>query len=333
MLLDAPALKLVLTPENALGMVQKELSKKGWQKYEVSQIKLVYTPYYTFSFDILVEGTAPAGNAALNAFTGELNDFVPMILGRPSQKVRSSEMDGEVERTAIKESEVKEVAQAKLAAHAGVKKDTVVVSAVNKIYLPFYRIWLNAANDSFQVNIDAAVGAPFGFEAIPVREKTLKEAKNAKEFVEMAGKTLKGEAGKGPASFLSTTAGKYLALFAVAIVLFYLVFFQTGGQSVSCKVDSEFLGAKPLFGDQLLNPLQTSGGDLVVKGTCYFTNQGKDAQTICARTFIKSSGVEIPGNYTCAVNVPPGDYPSQKSFTVSWKGDPLAGHSLGFEKG
>ncbi|MBI5061550.1 MAG: hypothetical protein HZB67_04525 [Candidatus Aenigmarchaeota archaeon] len=52
MLLDAPALSPVLTPEQALGIIQKSVSGKGWKKYDVAEIKLVYSPYWLFSFDI-----------------------------------------------------------------------------------------------------------------------------------------------------------------------------------------------------------------------------------------------------------------------------------------
>jgi len=53
MMLDAQAFQTVLTPEAALGIIQKTIAQKGWKKSEVTDIKLVYTPYWLFSFDVI----------------------------------------------------------------------------------------------------------------------------------------------------------------------------------------------------------------------------------------------------------------------------------------
>src|SRR3989338_6310434 len=67
MILDAPTFELVLTPEAALGIIQKEVSRKRWAKWEVEDIRLVYTPYWIFSFDVTAEGAQPSGRVAMNA--------------------------------------------------------------------------------------------------------------------------------------------------------------------------------------------------------------------------------------------------------------------------
>src|SRR3989338_3721390 len=125
MLLDAPTFKTVLTPEAALGIIQKTLAARGFKEYDVTDFKLVYTPYYFFSFDVIAEsGQSPSGKTALNAYNGDLNDFVPYLMDRPLKKLKESEDKAEVEPTAISEKEAKDAASAKLASHVGLKKDS-----------------------------------------------------------------------------------------------------------------------------------------------------------------------------------------------------------------
>ncbi|MEK6843760.1 MAG: hypothetical protein AABY04_04680, partial [Candidatus Micrarchaeota archaeon] len=178
MVLDAPTFKLVLTPESALGSVQKELNHKGWKKFEVEEIRLIYAPYYLFSFDVKSEGGSPpvAGKAALNAYSGEISDFVPMVLERPLQKQKNIEEGGEVEDTAISMQEAKQAARDKIAAQTGLKSEMVSVSAFTKYYMPFFRIWLEVGHESMKIDVDALMGAPLGLEAAPERKKTWDEA-------------------------------------------------------------------------------------------------------------------------------------------------------------
>lgn len=328
MLLDAEALQLVLTPEQAIGLIQKEIQKKGWDKFEFSQIKLFYTPFYCFSFDILIEGQAPTGNAAVNAFTGELNDFIPMLLERPLNRSKSIE-SGEVERTAIHPTEVKEVAQAKLAAHAGVKKDTVVISAVSKVYVPFYRIWVNVGQDSFQLNVDGCMGAPFGLEQIPEKkvEKGLKDIKSPSDLIEAGKKAFSGEGGS-----LFSGGKKYVILLAAIGILLLFLLFKGNSVSVDCRLEEEYLGEKPLFGQPQVIP-SYSKGELFVKGSCFFLNKGSKAATSSARVFVLLDGQQIGAtNFTSAPNIPPSDLPTEKRFSITWKGDPYGKYSFGFQQ-
>ncbi|KKW37671.1 MAG: hypothetical protein UY87_C0087G0010, partial [Candidatus Peribacteria bacterium GW2011_GWC2_54_8] len=87
----------VLSPEAALGIVQKTVLSKGWKQFDVSDVKLVYTPYWVFSFDVLAGESNPTGKTALNAYTGELNDYVPYLIERPLKKVKETEEGAEAE--------------------------------------------------------------------------------------------------------------------------------------------------------------------------------------------------------------------------------------------
>ena len=107
MLLDANAFECKLTPEMALGIVKESLAKKGWKQFEVQQIQLIYVPFYSFSFD--VAGQSPvSGKTCMNAFSGELNDFVSVLFERPLKKSRQTTgEETEVEQSSISLSEAK----------------------------------------------------------------------------------------------------------------------------------------------------------------------------------------------------------------------------------
>ncbi len=210
MLLDAPSFKAVITPEAALGIIQKAVELKGWKQYDISDVKLVYTPYWLFSFDVLVGESSPTGKTALNAFTGDLNDFVPYLLERPSKKTTHTEEGAEVEvlPTAISKAELAEAGVTKVAAHSGLKKESVSVSAATKYYIPSYQVWVDAAGDSFKIDVDAVVGNPQGIEAIPERKKGWSEAageavrkmKTPAGWIELAGRAVGAAAGLGKPS-------------------------------------------------------------------------------------------------------------------------------------
>ncbi|MBI5229207.1 hypothetical protein HY991_03785 [Candidatus Micrarchaeota archaeon] len=340
MLLDAPALSPVLTPEQALGIIQKSVSGKGWKKYDVAEIKLVYSPYWLFSFDISAEGSAPSGKAALNAYTGELSDLIPMLLDRPHKKTKETEEGCEIESTAISPVEVKETAQAKVSIQAGLKKENVVISAVSKVYVPFYRVWVDIAGDTFRIDIDASMGIPVGAEAIPKREKswdevgreTLDKMKTPKGWIELGGETL-GSAGgavsgkgKGPLAFLGTREGK-LALAAVIIVLiFYFSLFRPAGQmKVDCKVKEDYLGPRQffgLFGEQTLQPKSIGSGNLFIEGECSFINAGKEPGFAHVRISVKENGKEVAQSVKMitVTRVNPSSMPTVKVFNTTWSG-------------
>src|SRR3989344_3884009 len=113
MILDAQSFKTVLTPEAALGIVQKSVLERGWKQYDVSDVKLVYTPYWVFSFDVLAGEASPTGKTALNAYTGDLNATAPSRLEGPTKKTPQPEpgIQAEVLPTAISKSELNEVVQ------------------------------------------------------------------------------------------------------------------------------------------------------------------------------------------------------------------------------
>ncbi|NYZ78018.1 hypothetical protein H0N96_01280 [Candidatus Micrarchaeota archaeon] len=355
MMLDAQAFQTVLTPEAALGIIQKTVAQKGWKKSEVTDIKLIYSPYWLFSFDVIaVQGPSPSGKTALNAYTGDLNDFVPILFERPLKKTRTTAegVEAEVEPTSIDPREAKSVAQSKVAAHVGLKPENISVSAFTKYYIPFYRIWIDVAGDSYKIDVDACLGAPLGLEQVPERPKTWEEAtgetlqklKTPKGWAELSGKAL-GAGGTAAASgggeggiAGSKLPLKYLAFGAIVIVLAVLVLSrQFGSAGISCKVYDDFLGAPPFlgFGEPELEPRVARNGLLYVEGECALSNSGSGDASVSVQTRVKRKTTPeiLAVNLTMAPQLKPtGSTPVIKPFIVSWKGDKDGDYKFEYEK-
>ncbi len=352
MQLDAPGFSPVLTPEIALGIVQKAVAKKHWKKYDVSHIKLVYSPYWVFSFDVLAEGAVPTGKAALNAFTGELSEFVPTFLDRPLKKTREVGSECEVEATSVQQSEVKEAAAAKVAAHAGIKKESVVVSAVSKIYVPFYRIWLDLAEETYKVDVDACLGAPFGLENIPEREKgweevtaeTIEKMKTPKGWVELGaqavGAAVGGAGGKKPGPLewlLGSRQGHYIILAIIIIAGLWYLLARPQAFIVSCDAWPQFVSEKKeLLG--VAKTLVPKPGNqtnyLFVAGECAITNKGTKPLSLLVRVFVTEDGKPNYGAMSTVFvrDVPASELPTRKEFSITWQRKPeTKQYSLGTE--
>ncbi len=266
MVLDAATFELILTPEAALGIIQKEVAHRRWRKIEVEEIRLVYTPYYLFSFDVKGEANAPpiTGKAALNAYTGDISDFIPFLLERPLKKTKTTGEGAEVEETAISPSEAKETAREKIAAQTGLNKEMVAVSAFSKVYIPFFRVWLEVAHHPLKVEVDAFTGTPMGMEGLPEREKswgeatseTLSKLKSPSGWAELTGKAVSSLSGKGDshgaaggahgggehgAEEESGKQKRWLILLGVIAVLVYLLFLRPS-TGINCSGEIQDFG-------------------------------------------------------------------------------------------
>jgi len=355
MILDAQSFKTVVTPEAALGIVQKAVLERGWKQYDVSDVKLVYTPYWFFSFDVIAGESSPTGKTALNAYSGELNDYIPYLLERPTKKTTQTEPGAQVEvlPTAISKSELNDVAATKVAAHAGLKKEVVSVSAATKYYVPSYQVWVDVANDSFKIDIDAVLGNPQGIEAMPARPKgfgeaageTVNKMKTPSGWMELLGKTIgmltgtaKGVAtGGGGPKALQTPLIRYALLGIVVLALAYFVFFRTSTQgTVSCDLFSRYYSAPEwfgVFGSKAVKPEITQEGRLRVEGQCAFNNPGsEDVPSIIALVKISdSSGTPAAQNSSfVSMLSPTGKEATKKAFYIEWEGSRAKKHFFSY---
>ncbi len=344
MMLDSNSFKTQLSPEVAMGIIQKACAKKGWKKIEVQQIRLVYSPFYLFSFDVSNEGAQPvSGKTAMNAFTGEMNDFVPMLFDRPLSKTKDTgDAQAEIEPSSISLSEAKGAAQAKVAAQLGVKKDGVTVSGLTKFYAPFYRVWVNVADDQFKIYVDACLGAPTGLDAIPARQNTWDEEtaatfekmKSPSGWADLAGRVASG-AGKAGADSQKTGPGGlkplWIILLIAIIAFFALGMFGGKAAENSCTLDKKFIEEKTvwLFSKETkVNPASNPQNKSVkfVEGTCSFLNKAKAQTRVCQRqnVFATIAGTEVlrANNFTDAFA--PAYDPSVnqtivKAFRIEWE--------------
>ncbi len=323
MILDAPAFKPVLTPEAALSIVAKTLQEQGFPKFDVTDIRLVYTPYYVFSFDVIAqEGQSPSGKTAMNAYSGDLNDFVPILFERPLKTTKQAEDKAEIESTAISGAEAKDAAAAKLASQVGLKKDTIAVSAVKKVYVPTFRIWIDVAGDTHKFEVDALLGAPSGLEALPQKPHTAQDdlrgvmdkLKSPKGWAELFG------------GLFSPSGGpqRFLILGVIVVILLFLVLGRQGilsGGSATCTVDDNYLGPKAWFGlgQAPLAPDLGSNNTAFVRGTCDFLNSGSKATNMIVNVFVKTGPRIVALSSVSAVGVPPGTTPVNKEFELRWQ--------------
>ena len=242
--LDSDVLEIQLTPEIALSIAKETISRKYWKEFDIVGIKLVYTPFYIFSFDLVGEGIPPTSERiAVNAFNAEINPLVLQIVEQPVNKSRETSPDykADIEATAIPADQIKDVAATKIASMAGVKKENVFISAVYKLYIPFWRLWVKVKNDIYRLDVDGILGAPLGVEKIPEREKqwlevageTIQKMKTPSGFIDLTkeavttvGKAATGEETKGFLGWLfGSETGRRILLLILILILAYFVFF------------------------------------------------------------------------------------------------------------
>lgn len=300
MLLDSQGFVFNIQPENALNIVQRTMQSKRWDKYELSNIQPVYTPFYTFTYDINTGQGMQSGRAAINANSGELNEYVSILLERPIKKVNSTppDMNVDVESTTINLNEVKDIAVNKIIGQTGSKKEMITISAISKTYVPFYRVWVEVADNDYKIEVDGCLGTPFGLDSIPEREKTWEES--AKETIkkmqtpagiaDLAGKTIK-EAGGGLSK--GKPESKYLIWIVLVVIIIAAAYFylnQAKG-SISCTAGNQFVKSS-LFGLQTTIIPGSVGNESFLSGSCTLSSN-KQLQHVIVNAFVTSNGVRI----------------------------------------
>jgi hypothetical protein len=318
MLLDSQAFVFNIQPENALNVIQRAVQSKRWDKYELSEIQPVYTPFYIFTYDINSGEGPQSGRAALNGNTGELNEYIPMLFEKPIKKINSTppDMNVEVESTTINASEIKELAANKITGQTGAKKEMITISAISKTYVPFYRVWVEVADNDYKLEVDACLGTPFGMDAIPEREKTweestketIKKMQTPSGIAELAGKTVK-EAGGGLGK--GKPENKYLIWIVLVVIIIAVAYFylnQTKG-NISCTVSNQFIQSS-LFGLQTTIKPGAAGNESFLSGSCTLSSS-KILQHVLANVFVTSNGKRIASYnlnistvYTTPVTIP-----------------------------
>lgn len=247
---------------------------------------------------------------------------MPILFDRPLKQIKETEPNAEVERASISASEAKEAAAAKLASHVGLKKDAVVVSAVRKMYVPTFRIWLDVAGDTHKFEVDALLGVPQGLEGLPAKPETfdhslrstLDKMKNPAGWVDLV---------KSLFSPTGSPYSRYLILGVIILVLLVIVGSRQGllasGGGVECGLDEAYLGAKPfLVGERPVAPALGANNTVFVQGTCFFQNKGSKPANMVARMTIKSGPRIVAAESVAVTQLPVSDVKSEKPFELRW---------------
>jgi hypothetical protein len=339
MLLDSQTFELQLTPEVAIGLVQKELARSGYKAVDIQQIRLFYTPFWVFTFD--VEGTPQpiSGKTALNASSGDVNEFVPILLERPLNKTRRTDekAGSEVEPTAVDSREVEKVATARVAAQLGVKKDQVSVSAFQKIYVPFYRVWMAAEGNPVKAEVDGCLGATFGLEGVPkkaksmdqVTKETLDKMKTPSGWVELGGKTAEALVGAATGKGGPLPGGQstvYAILILAIMALLFLMLPSKAPVDVSCSLGQPYYRTATsflFFKSQVVTPASSANGTKYVEGTCTFKSKSKKDEWVNIPVYVRFDGNDnirrIPQDPVVHVVPETSTLPLSRQFRIEWE--------------
>ncbi|VVB70309.1 Uncharacterised protein [uncultured archaeon] len=302
MILDSQAFKPSFGPENVLGMIKKEMTKRSISKYDVTDLKLAYIPFYSFSFDILSEGNNASGKAAINAFSGELSDFVPLLFDKPLEKTKEVK-EGIVENTSISQNEIKDAAATKIAVQSGAKKEIVNITAITKVYVPFYQVWISLPNDLLRIDFDACLGYPFGLETLPVPKKKNFSFGNLGDI------------------FHTIIANKTYSIIALVVIIAILAFFVFSGstETINCSLYQNYVRTQSNFfySSQIVLPAIVNG-TLHVEGECTLQTSKTGGNAVGFTVTLLQNGQQIPDSYHAFENLlkPNQDYVYK--FELNW---------------
>ncbi|MBI1973819.1 hypothetical protein HYS54_03315, partial [Candidatus Micrarchaeota archaeon] len=179
MILDKPALKLNIGVQDILDVLEGTLRERNWGNFEVASLKLVYTPYYVFNYDVLIQSESASqgfsGLMAINATTGKLEPSLAQIMEQQPvnyEKEPSHDIKFEIDTFAITDKELADTCKLKMAAELQVPKEAMGVSAFRPVYWPTWRIFVSLPRKTQRIDVEAVSGFPLNIQEVPVREKT-----------------------------------------------------------------------------------------------------------------------------------------------------------------
>ena len=184
MILENPALTLSIRTKDVTEILEGVLKERNWNHFELANLKLVYTPFYIFNYDTLVEQESQgqtysqgfSGLMAMNAITGKLEPLLTQIMEEQPvdyEREISHELKYEMQNPAISMQEVKATANIKLAGQFNVGKDSMAVAGFRLVYWPVWKIFVTLPSQAIQkIEIEGVSGYPMNVEQVPEREKT-----------------------------------------------------------------------------------------------------------------------------------------------------------------
>ena len=192
MYLNKPAFPVSFSVEDIVGLIESMVNKKYWTEFEVADISLAYIPFWIFNYDAYSEtppeegsesvvSSAESGKMALNAFTNELDENISYLYESGDAEMEqkpTADYPFKVQRPKIREREAKEIASIRLASQMNLKKDNVIISGLELVYLPIWFAWITVAEGTYKMQINAVSGEILNEEQVPEREKGWLEVTN-----------------------------------------------------------------------------------------------------------------------------------------------------------
>ncbi len=159
------------------------LASMRHDKTEIKSHSLVYIPYWFFSFDIYESADSKtkviaSGFSSLNAFSKEFDHRLAYLSHSHPKKedLPSSGPGAEVLPPKLaEEAEVKEILPVLLASRHDASKDNVIISGLEFAYVPFWRISIDAHDESVVLRMNAVTGKIINVGDIHPRGKAIQE--------------------------------------------------------------------------------------------------------------------------------------------------------------
>ncbi|MCD6229844.1 MAG: hypothetical protein J7K00_03515 [Candidatus Diapherotrites archaeon] len=171
MLLDKPAVKSVIGLDQIISKAESELVSAGRREFELVDARLIYNPFWSFSFDALVEEhneegvvsltTGVSKKAVLDAHTGKLNVAILDVVlnfSIPNQNEPTDQFPFDVIPLTVTLDEAKKGAVIKAAAMTGASKENVAVSGFRAFYWPVWQVVVKSDGEDMNLVFDAATG-------------------------------------------------------------------------------------------------------------------------------------------------------------------------------
>ncbi|PIN98220.1 MAG: hypothetical protein COT90_05325 [Candidatus Diapherotrites archaeon CG10_big_fil_rev_8_21_14_0_10_31_34] len=182
--------------------IKQTLEEKNWFEFEVIEVKIVFVPYYFYSFEAFFESDEEGkkivsdtsnGKLALNGLTGELDESISV----PESDELVKEIEELPENIPFEEKsfelteKIEQIVQIKTAHHLRTGKDNVIIHSIKKVLYPVWIIDFSVEEQTFQFTVSGVDGSVILEEEIPERElgfweitsETLNELKSPSSWI------------------------------------------------------------------------------------------------------------------------------------------------------
>jgi len=181
MKLKESSFPLSFSLEETTEFIKQTLEEKNWFEFEVIEVKIVFFPFYFYSFEAFFESDETGkkivsettnGKLALNGLTGELDESIPV----PESNELVKEIDEIPENIPFEEKsfelneKIEQIVQIKTAEHLHSAKDNVIIHSLKKVLYPVWIIDFSVAEQTFQFTVSGVDGSVISEEEIPERE-------------------------------------------------------------------------------------------------------------------------------------------------------------------